>query len=182
MPGFPQGSVLVPLLFNICINDLFYLINISDVCNYADDTTLYSGNLSLDLLMSKLQNSAQKALDWVGYNYMKLNPGKCHILVCGANHETMIGSIGSSKIIESHKIKLSGIEIDRNIKFEDHVSVQFFHYTDGKMLMKAFITSQFSHCSSAWMFCSSELNSKINGLPLRALKIVYRDNLSTFFL
>ena len=47
----PQVSVLGPLLFNIYINDYFYFIESSDICNYADDTTLYTCNLSLDLLM-----------------------------------------------------------------------------------------------------------------------------------
>ena len=37
----PQGSVLGPLLFNIHINVLFYLLKDTDICNYADDTTIY---------------------------------------------------------------------------------------------------------------------------------------------
>ena len=65
LSGVPQGSVLGTILFNIYINDLFYFIESSDVCNYADDTTLYACNLHLDLLMSKLENSAQKALVWL---------------------------------------------------------------------------------------------------------------------
>ena len=44
--GVPQGSVLGPLFFNVFLNDLFYLIKVPKLSNYADDNQLYSGDLN----------------------------------------------------------------------------------------------------------------------------------------
>ena len=35
--GFPQGS----LLFNAFINDIFFFIEKAEICNFADDNTIY---------------------------------------------------------------------------------------------------------------------------------------------
>ena len=39
--GIPQGSILGPLFFNICINDIVKASAIFNYIMYADDTTLY---------------------------------------------------------------------------------------------------------------------------------------------
>ena len=41
--------------------------------------------------------------------------------------------------------------------------------------MKTFIESQFNYCPLTWMFHSRQLNSKINKLHERALRIVYKN-------
>ena len=53
---------------------------------------------------------------------MKLNESKRKLLISGHKEEVIIASVGETKIIESHKVTLLGISIDRELKFNDHVN------------------------------------------------------------
>ena len=53
---------------------------------------------------------------------MKLNQDKCHLLVFGYKNENVLANLGNEKIWESNKQKLLGLDIDRNLNFNDHVS------------------------------------------------------------
>ena len=89
-----------------------------------------------------------------------------------------------------------GVNVDSKLKFDMHV--QYLLKTAGRkltvlarmsniltfsklrILMKSFFESQFSYCPLVWMFCSRTLNNRINKLQERALRILYRDDISTY--
>ena len=148
------------------------------MCNYADDTTI-----SLNTLIKRLDDDATIVIDWLRYNYMKLDPDKCHILISGYNHEVTLAKVGNVNVIESHKVTLLGIEIDSDLKFHNYISMicskaakqlnalsrqsHILPFRKRKSLMKAFIMSQYSYCPLVWMFCSRTLNTKINNIHYR---------------
>ena len=49
-----------------------------------------------------------------------------------------------------------------------------------RVMMNAFVVSQFSYCPIVWMFHDRSVNKKINKIHERALRIAYKDSCSNF--
>ena len=68
--GVPQESVLRSLLFNIYLNDLFFLLKDVGKCNFANDTTTYISDKSLENVLKSLEKNSMLAITWFENNYM----------------------------------------------------------------------------------------------------------------
>ena len=81
--GVPEGSILGLILFNIFINDSFF-IQETEVCNFADDTTIYSCSLNYKEAAHKLSNDTYVVLKWFKVNGMAANLVKFQIMFLGS--------------------------------------------------------------------------------------------------
>ena len=74
-----------PFVIKIFINDLFLSITKSEVCNLADDNTLYSSNKDLDHVFNNLYYDLNNVLDWFKLISIKAYPDKFQFMVLEAN-------------------------------------------------------------------------------------------------
>ena len=81
--GGPQRSALGPLLFNVVISDLFMFIENCNICNFADDNTLYSGGMELSSVLENLKHNTKTIIRWFRINSLKANPGKFQLMILG---------------------------------------------------------------------------------------------------
>ena len=193
--GVPQGSILGPLLFNIYINDLFLFSKEFKIANYADDCSPYESSGNINDVIHKLEVDSHKLVQWFEINYLKPNPDKWYLLLSDQSTDLNM-KVSNQIIFNSSCKKILGIHFDNKLKFDAHVTTlckkasqklhalarisNFMSVKQKKLIMNAFIYSQFSYCPMIWMCHNRSLNTKINRIHERALRIVYNDNFSSF--
>ena len=183
--GVPQGSVLGPILFNIFINDLLFSVDESEICNFADDNTLYICDSSIDNVLRRLNADVSTILEWFKCNYLVVNPAKFQLIFPGTEKSSLSITVGSYTVSSTDVVKLLGINIDSQLTFYPHVKEvckkasqkikallrirNYLSQSQTDLLLNSYILSAFNYCPLVWMFCSKQAHNLINATHRRAL-------------
>ena len=90
---------------------MFFFSVKCEICDFADDKSLYSCDMNLDNIFSNLIQDMENICEWFSYNSMKANPDKFQIIILGntGSHTLKIGDI---TIKSASYVTLLGITID----------------------------------------------------------------------
>ena len=150
-------------------NDLFYEDLESELCNFADDTTIHACETNFNSVIIKLERYLLGLLDSYADNSMCANPSKFKIIFLGLKRKTTLClSINGPLILSSKHVKLPGVTIDNASKLDTHVvgmckkvkqELQAFtklrpHLVKekSKLLLNAVALSNLYYCAMVWLF------------------------------
>jgi len=191
--GVPQGSILGPLLFIIFINDMCYISQNKTIL-FADDTTLYSANKTLDLTISSFKKDFENVYNWISLNKLFINWTKTKfMLVSRTKHpiSTHIELFGN-KVEMVNEFKLLGVTIDKDLNFSKFVkalsksiyakvfsikNIFFLSYKTKVQFFKTFILPHFDYCSSLFLYFSNGIINKISNIYNNCIRILFNINL-----
>ena len=120
--GVQEETVLGPLLFNLYINDMATRADKeTELIKYADDTVILTFDTSIDKSKIKLEQNANKLIQYFHEHHLTVNISKTEFTIFGeskrkdSNEQIIKESI---PIDEKTEVKYLGAHIDRNLRFQ----------------------------------------------------------------
>ena len=120
--GTPQGSCLGPLLFLVFCNDLQLHLEYMSCIQFADDTTLFYADKSLDVIKC-VENDIEIIMDWFRVNSLTLNVQKTKYLLFTPKKgkKTLHLNIGMCCIKPDTNTKFLGVIFDDKLTWNSQV-------------------------------------------------------------
>lgn len=114
--GVPRGSRLGPLLFSIFTNELPLVLVKAKMANYADDSTIYASESSIQNLNHALEKELQSVMEWVTQNKLVLKTllGKTKAILMGTKYRlkdrpVLVLKMNNTPIEQGQERKLLGV-------------------------------------------------------------------------
>ena len=168
--GVPQGSVLGPLLFLICINDLNISVKNSVMHHFADDTNLLLIDKSIKVLCKKVNYDLKGITNWLNANRISLNINKTEFIIFRKPRKLIDFEIkiklNGKRIYPSTKIKYLGVLLDEHLSWKPHIDEltkklnrsnsmlsKIRYYVDENTIRSLYFSifsSHISYCCQVW--------------------------------
>lgn len=154
---------------------------ISDFWNilFADDTTLYNADSSLDCLISRFKLEFEKVSGWISYNRLYINWSKTKFMIISKNnigYFTENITLAGNLVEVVFDFKLLGCTLDNKLTFVKHVdilttninaklfAIKNIFYLSADINFKTFIQPHFDYCFSLFIYMCNTLINKLTKL------------------
>ena len=165
----------------------------TDLHNFADDNTITAVCDQLADLIKILEAEGELSVGWFRENEMVVNSDKFQAIILNrkeaqAAHKLIIDN---KEIKTTNSIKLLGINIDDQLRFNEHISIlcskaamqlnalsrlqKYMGKSEKEAIINSFILSNFNYCPLVWHFSSCESIRKIEKIQKRCLRIILND-------
>ena len=121
--GNPEGSCLGPLLLLVFCNDLRLNLEYMSCIQFADDTTLFYVDKSLDVIKCCVENYLEIIMDWFRANSLTLNVQKTKYLLFSPKKgkENLHLNIGKCCIKPDTETKFLGVILNDKLSWNSQV-------------------------------------------------------------
>ena len=97
------------------------MIKECDICNYADDNTIYCCDDDLSSIMAKLKLDLKNALNLFKVNCMVANPSKFKIFFLGTKKNNLGLTIESKFVPCVDSVRILGVQMNTTMDFKEHI-------------------------------------------------------------